>query len=442
MSTSALSSRAHRFRAAIVAYIHERRDAKLKGAANPADPAKAARYEPNTWLADAARRVAQIQAVTHVPKVTHPDARGSGLHVAPGALPAHPEVGTHSLDAACADDVVGNAAALDVYKFLKLEVEGRRLLDWLLTDDADLLAALHPDAATARAWAEAFKALRRPPGQWSSQGWTKQIYWCVGDDPADDGQFHLLLPLASSSLMHAIHADIQDARFGEANVAARKAQRTRTPHGDSYRDYRNLVARKLGGSKPQNISQLNSERSGVNYLLDSLPPQWTHTSPRQFLHIESAFKHLRSFGDVGELLRDLSDLLLGRPQPTMVTRLEREAIERRLGEELAAFGASVTGAFPPGWTRDAACKLAPEEQHWLDPERAELPPLSPEDDAFIAEHLAGHWPDQVAHRFGHWLNAYLRDKKLPVGDAEQRHWAKQALIEAAWSVPMQRRSAA
>lgn len=70
--------RAQRFRFAIAAFIEERREAKLKGKTD-ADEAVAQKYEYGAWLADAARRVSQIQAVTHALKATHPDARGSSL---------------------------------------------------------------------------------------------------------------------------------------------------------------------------------------------------------------------------------------------------------------------------------------------------------------------------------------------------------------------------
>src|SRR5450830_1084516 len=260
------TSRITRFRSAIADFIIERKEAKLKDA--DGDAAQAAKYDYSTWLADAARRVAQIQAVTHVLKATHPDARGSSLHIPPDSLPQHAEIGTHVLGDHYADDIVGNAAALDVYKFLKREIDGKRLLDWFLVNDADLLAALDNDEATALEWASAFKSLIRPATNLASHGLAKQVYWCVSDEPTDDAGFHLLQPLFASTLAHAVHQDIQSARFGETNKLARQAKRKEEPHDGVYRDYRNLVMRKLGGTKPQNISQLNSDRGGVNYLLE------------------------------------------------------------------------------------------------------------------------------------------------------------------------------
>lgn len=434
------ATRSATFRTAITQFIEDRKAAKLKTAGDE-DASIAPKYTYTTWLADAARRVAQIQAVTHVLKATHPDARGTSLHVAPDHLPPHEDIGTHVLGPDYADDIVGNAAALDVYKFLKLEIEGRRLLDWLLRDDPDLRVALHDDAAIAQTWAEAFKTLIRPVDAPASHEKAKQIYWCITNSPRDDAGFHLLQPMFSSSLAHAVHRDIQDARFGETNKEARRAKKEQLPHPGIYRDYRNLVARKLGGTKPQNISQLNSDRGGVNYLLASLPPSWDQNKSRPLLHSASALDRFAHFEGVHLLLDALYSLLTRNSAPTMETRRARERIEHVLGESLAAFGLVTRASFEPGWTRDEDCRLPLCEQLWLDPERAELPPREDrlEEDRAFAEALTWKdWPDEVAHRFGHWLNALLIERDLPVGDAEQRHWARQAIIDAEWPAPMQR----
>jgi CRISPR-associated protein Csy1 len=437
-------SRMADFRAAIAGFIRDRHEAKTQGMDAEAAAALASRYDYSAWLADAARRVRQIQAVTHVLKATHPDARGSSLHVAPTTLPSRSEIGTHTLGADYADDIVGNAAALDVYKFLKLQVEGRRLLDWLLQDDADLLAALDDDPAIARTWADAFKALVRPASALASHVKAKQVYWLVADDPSDDAGFHLLQPMFSSALAHAVHAEINDARFGEANTEARRAYyaKPKQSHDGVYREYRNLAVRKLGGSKPQNISQLNSERGGVNYLFNSLPPRW-QAHPKNFYHIGTAFVLLKRHEGVPALLRQLRRLLEKNPKPTMETRQQREDIEQSLGMALAAFGLATQQRLPAGWTRDADCELPLYEQLWLDPGRARLAPREnheEEDAAFASAFEWKDWPDEVATRFALEINAILRKHGLPVGDVEVRHWARQAIVEAVdWPATMRRR---
>lgn len=438
---SGLSERASAFRSAIVAFIEAQREEKLKGKGG--DSASASRFEPDVWLANAARRMAEIQAATHVPKATHPYSQGSSLLVPPDTLPMRAEIGSHVLGDAFAVDIVGNAAALGVPKFLKVEVEGRRLLDWMQAGDADLQRALHADATTARSWMAAFCGLVREDAQPSSHVLAKQVYWLVGDDPADDAGYHLLQPMFSSSLAHAVHAVVQDARFGDDAKAAREARRNKQPHDAGFAEYKGLAVRKLGGSKPQNISQLNSERGGINYLFASLPPQWRALEGFQMLGRSSAIECLAWLEEVRALKRQLIELLRSDPDPTMETRIAREAIERALGEQLPVFAASVQARHEPGWTRSPECELPLCEQLWLDAERAELKPRDEflaDDLAFNAAYESGTWADQVAERCGHWVNGWLREAGITaVGDAELRHWARQALVEVAWPTPLQRR---
>jgi CRISPR-associated protein Csy1 len=446
------TQRSDQFRSAIAAFIDARREAKLKD--KEPDAKATSKYDYGGWLADAARRVGQIQAVTHVLKATHPDARGSSLHVTPARLPAHTEIGTHSLGAQFAEDVVGNAAALDVFKFLKLEVDGRRLLDWMQGGDADLLQALHTDPAIAAEWSGAFSGLVRAAAEPTSHEKAKQVYWLTGDSPADDTVYHLLQPLFSSSLAHTVHADIQDVRFGEESKLARQAFRDKKPHDVSYRDYRGLAVRKLGGTKPQNISQLNSERGGVNYLLASLPPRWERERQPRLLNVETALTQFGYFEGVRRLLKTLSDFLLSDPPTNTATREYREHIDQALSGQLMLYAASIRGRTEPGWTRHLDCKLPLCERLWLDPERILLPPredpvdddtakqaAAKDDEAFIAAYHRGDWQDEVAARYANWVNERLREAGLSqVGDAEYKHWARQAIIDAAWPVPLQRRA--
>lgn len=443
---SKVLKRSEQFRSAIAAFIEARREAKLKGKEDDAEAA--AKYECATWLADAARRVTQIQAVTHVLKASHPDARGSSLHAEPETLPSHAEVGSHLLRDGYSEDIVGNAAALDVFKFLKLEVENRRLLDWMRDGDPDLRDALSADAELASGWMEAFSSLVRSNTAPVSHEMAKQVYWLIGNEPARNKQYHLLQPMFSSSLAHAVHADIQDARFGEANKLARQAFRAKETHNEEYRDYRNLIARKLGGTKPQNVSQLNSERGGVNYLLASLPPKWQQERKPRLLNLDSAIERFAWFEGVPFLLRKLAAFLKSvADKPRNMDLVEkREAIEQALGQQLALFAVSIHASLEPGWTRDTDCTLPLCEKLWLDPERTELPPRSDpeqaEDDrTFNAAYTFGDWPDEVAGRFANWVNERLREAGLTaVSEVEYRHWAKQAITDAIWPVPMQRRA--
>ena len=236
-------------------FIQERLQAKLdklKPDENAQRAELIAQHQRDTWLQNAAKRVQQIQAVTHSLKPIHPDARGTNLYVQPATLAPLAELGSHALGAKLMPDVVGNAAALDVYKLLKLEVAGVNLLAALQTSQPDALQALSTDPQQAQALRDAFVGLTLArEGGASSHVRAKQLYWLVGSDPCDDAAYHLLAPLYATSLAHAVYAPLQEARFGEANKAARAARRERKAHDGVFHDYPGLAVQKMGGQAAQ-----------------------------------------------------------------------------------------------------------------------------------------------------------------------------------------------
>lgn len=408
--------RSSALRALILGFLSQRLNDKLEKL--PADDPK--RHElllqfiPTAWLDDAARRVGQIQAVTHSLKPIHPDAKGSSLFCDPGGLPARTEVGSHSLGAKFDTDVVGNAAALDVYKFLKLSIGGKSLLDLACARDADLAMALCEDGARAAQWLEAFAGLADPRGKASSHTQAKQAYWLTGSDAHDDAHFHLLAPLYPTSLAHRVYQILQDDRFSDEAKASRAARKAGDHHDRPVREYSNLAIQKLGGTKPQNISQLNSERRGDNALLASLPPVWKSSEFRPILHSNSMFKAFGQRKTVWQQARALRQFLASDPSPTVATRRQRSEWVDNLIDELIQFTAGMH-SLPAGWTEAADCQLPLAHRQWLDPESGE----SSNDDP----------TPQVAEDFANWLNAQLRPP-LPVGDPEFLVWrnlAREAL---------------
>ncbi|SHE98634.1 CRISPR-associated protein, Csy1 family [Lampropedia hyalina DSM 16112] len=424
------SGRTQRVRAAIQAFLQERLQDKLdKLKDNEEGDLKRsewiAQFQPAAWLADAARRASQIQAVTHSLKPIHPDARGTNLYKKPTELAHHaPLVGSHLLREHFSSDVVGNAAALDVYKLLKLQVDGKSLLEWLLAGDASAVQALSDDPETAQQWQAAFVGLTQPrDGAIASHQRAKQLYWLIGNDPTDNAQYHLLAPLYATSLAHSVYTTLQEDRFGDDNKAARTARKKGESHEGVLREYPDLAVQKLGGTKPQNISQLNSERGGSNYLLASLPPQWQSRAMRQPWGIASVFDHmLMAREGVRPTLAAFLQFLKSNPPTNADTRNRVDAYVSSLIDELVTLAGELQRGWPDGWTADSRCKLVQAEQLWLDPRRAET------DETFRTEWLAMDWPAQIGHRFGNWLNTQL-EGQLRVGDAELREWKKELLLD-------------
>lgn len=395
----------------ISAFLAERLSSKLDKL-DPDDPKRQEllqQFQPATWLDDAARRASQIQAVTHSLKPIHPDAKGTNLYCPPAALAAVPVVGSHCLGDDFAGDVVGNAAALDVYKFLKLKHEGQTLLALAAAGDADLAHALSGDPAQAQAWMAAFASLTAPRGQLASHTLAKQLYWPVGTDAHADASYHLLAPLYASSLAHKVFEALQDDRFSDEAKAAREARKAGLYSDRPVREYRDMAVQQLGGTKPQNISQLNSERRGNNHLLASLPPVWQSVAVKPLLNTGSMFHRYSRRPLVRQHVKALVDFLKTDPNPNQATRDQRAGYVDSLLDEFFQFTAELR-ELEPGWSQHTDCDLSMAQAHWLDPVGAEPP---------VPVDLA----DAISREFAGWLNAQLH-AALPVGDPEFVAWRK------------------
>ena len=414
--------RINELRTLIADFLKTRRDDKLDEVKDDDEAAFIKREKLHqqftfiAWIDDAARRVGQIQAVTHSLKPTHPDAKGTNLYKAPQDLPALNVVGSHCLGADFAGDVVGNAAALDVYKFLKLEHHGNTLLALVLRRDADLAAALSEDPAQAETWMDAFAGIVEPRGRVASHTLAKQFYWLTGDDPHDDASFHLLAPLYASSFAHNVYLTIQDDRFSEEAKAARQARKDGTFNERPVREYPQMAIQKLGGTKPQNISQLNSERRGDNFLLASLPPIWRSLDVKPLLGTESMFDRYGWRSEVKKLVRMLLTFFKADPARNRPTRDRRDKLVNDLIDEFLQFSAELR-SLEAGWSQVPECGLSSAQKHWLDPDGvaqacAESGLPLPTDTA-----------DSVSRDFANWLNHQLRDP-LPMGDAEFFDWRR------------------
>jgi CRISPR-associated protein Csy1 len=406
-------------RALMADFLQKRLNDKLEKLA-PDDPKRAELQQafiPAVWLDDAARRVGQIQAVTHSLKPIHPDAKGTNLYSPPQALPELPVVGSHCLGEDFAGDVVGNAAALDVHKFLKLAHQGRSLLTLVLARDADLAAALSDDPAQANVWINAFAGLVEPRGRAASHTLAKQLYWLTGNDPHDDANYHLLAPLYASSLAHHVYQAVQDDRFSEEAKAAREARKAGAFSDRPVREYPQLAIQQLGGTKPQNISQLNSERRGNNLLLASLPPIWRSVELKPLLNTDSMFLRYSRRPEVRQQVKTLLAFLKSDPARNVETRANRAEMVETLIDEFLQLRAELRTLLP-GWSQSNECRLASAEKHWLDPDGVAQACMDAD------RPLPTDTDERISAGFANWLNAQLRDP-LPMGDPEFLEWRKQ-----------------
>ncbi|MDP1528088.1 MAG: type I-F CRISPR-associated protein Csy1 [Rhodoferax sp.] len=372
-------------------------------------------FIPATWLEDAARRAAQIQAVTHSLKPVHPDAKGSNLFVSPTQFEQLQVVGSHCLTIDFAVDFVCDAKLLPIVAFLKLEHEGSSLLSLAVAGDPDFALALSDDTVQAMTWLDAFASLAKSRGRLSSHTLAKQVYWQCLEDAEDNASFHLLAPLYATSLAHRVFEAIkEDDNFNDAVKAARKAMKENTYSERPVRVYPQLAIQQLGGSNTQNISHLNSKRRGENRLLASLPPVWRSMDLKPLLNTDSMFHRYSRRPEVRQSVKALLAFLKTDSTRNVATRSKRAAWVYLLIDEFLQFTAELR-SLEPGWSQTSQCKLTESECRWLDDDGVKAT------DAELDRSPPTDIPERISAAFANWLNAQLRPP-LPMGDPEFLAW--------------------
>lgn len=369
------------------------------------------KYDVRTWLTDAAVRAGQISLVTHAVKYFHGDAKGSSVYsTLKTAYLAYLSSATLYSPAV---DAVGNSAALDVAKLLQTKHEGDSLLSCLKRGDHTALAALAENDAQLEQWVNGFMQALSDKTL-STHQLAKQLYFPV----SESGDYHLLSPLYSSSLAHALYQRISHSRFSEEAVAARKARREHLWHPADVRFFPDIAVQNVGGTKPHNISYLNSLRGGKNHLLRCAPPQWQQSlkppvvTKSIFTILSSKLSHV-----LAEMCRYLHGVS-GLESTKEIRQNRAEYVDELIGM-VFSYAVEIQGLEgQQGWSTSENCLLKLTQQLWLDPLRQKKDP------DFRLQRERGDWISEVAEDFAHWLNSRLnKDDKLNMGAAEFREWS-------------------
>jgi CRISPR-associated protein Csy1 len=167
-------------------------------------------------------------------------------------------------------DALGNAAALDVYKFLTLKMEDGQTLLSHIEQDSDLAQQLLKiNAGSYTTLKDGFLAMTNSDDDSVTSSKIKQIYF-----PVDDG-YHQLSILSASGAMFELRKRVDTIRFSEETKAARAYEKNNEIYEGGYKQLVNMTTIGYGGTKPQNISVLNNQNGGKVHLLSSEPPKLT-----------------------------------------------------------------------------------------------------------------------------------------------------------------------
>ncbi|MEC7119637.1 MAG: type I-F CRISPR-associated protein Csy1, partial [Pseudomonadota bacterium] len=248
-----------------------------------------AKYSLDTWMKDAAERMAQqLKFGTHISKGVHPDSKGDNVNFKPRHALPDGLVGSQSIHAALLD-ANGNAAALPLASFFDhpIHAENPQLKIRHLIEQRHpaLQYALATDPNQSASYFQAFQAaLNSQIDTPASHERNKQLLWPI----QDTSHYHTVIPLYPAVLTHQLFQSLNQLRYSESNKQARDNRFKKGVEQRAYLSIRDLATVQLGGTKPQNISQLTSRQSGRNYLLPSLPPQFKQEYLVQLKHSDSS----------------------------------------------------------------------------------------------------------------------------------------------------------
>jgi CRISPR-associated protein Csy1 len=234
-------------------------------------------FSLEVWLPNASKRAGQISIATHPCTFSHPSARKNknGYVTSIIADVAQRNDGfLRSGNVEVESDALGNAAALDVHKFLNLLMpNGKTLLENIQNDSELAQSILKIKSRSYKVLKNEFLEMIDSLNGSVTSSKIKQVYF-----PVDTG-YHQLSILTNSGMVYELKKRLNIIRFG-ADVEAkeklkelRECRRNRKYHEKSYRDIFELTVIGYGGTKPQNISVLNSKNAGKSQLLYSMPPK-------------------------------------------------------------------------------------------------------------------------------------------------------------------------
>ncbi len=368
----------------------------------------------DNWLPDAAKRAGQISVASHPCTFSHPSARkNKNGYVSSIIAKNKPRIDgfLRSGNVSVEPDALGNAAALDVYKFLSLEMSDQRSLLVHIEQESELARQLLDiPSCEYQVLRDGFLKMVDSDQASVSSSKIKQVYF-----PIADGEYHLLSLLTHSGHLFELRKRLDALRFGDAVKEARECKKTNHFHPAGYQEIFGLTTIGFGGTKPQNISVLNNQNAGKAHLLASMPPELTFRDirlPRTDFFTESftAWQAKEVLDALHRLfLTDYNNINLRDGRDYRIQQYVDLVIEKMWQVRL----------FLEAYSGELSSALPVEQKIWLYPEFAEQ------------RHQEDEWLDKIIRHVARGLiNHYSRSKVItnPVTLADHELLAIQKVV--------------
>ncbi|WP_417737415.1 type I-F CRISPR-associated protein Csy1 [Rosistilla oblonga] len=377
----------------IVDFLEDRKQLKLKKPGGKSVEQIESDYDIFNWVDSAARRASQLSMVSHPGKFSHPDAKITPvLFLGQSACDGYVRSGNVPVQS----DVLGNAAALDVYAFLSITLaDGQTVLQHLEANSESLRSLLGVDQRVYDEWRTGFLKIKQTDSVAKSDGKVKQVYFPV------EGGYHLLSVLTPSGLVTENRRRIREMKFSDEAKLAREARRNAQPSPTGLDDLLGVLTVRFGGTQPQNISKLNSNNAGEAWLLPSLPPALARDHIK--LPKRDFFESLR-WDDSLRFIYTALHRIFGTTYNNVTIRDARKRWFESLFEWVF-IRASILQEHRPGWSDNETIQLPRSQRLWLDSA------------CFNDREQHDGWRQEVAEAFSRWTIVTYRKLRTNMGDA-------------------------
>ncbi|MCL1622995.1 type I-F CRISPR-associated protein Csy1 [Moraxella sp. Tifton1] len=384
------------------------------------------KYQKKNWLAEAKIMAENIQVGTHISKGVHSSSRGDNVNFVQEVC--HEYVNTKTINSGFLDaNSKRGAIDLPLIAFFEWEViegSGIKMREVILQNTEAVAHSFDNDITLSKQYQETFLAcLNNQLTNPQTHATNKQILWPLSQQDAGEDDYINLVPLHPTVLAYEVGNIINQHLYSDDNKSARQNRGKKTTEQKPYLTIKDLVAIQLGGTQPQNISQLVSKQKGRNYLLPSMPPIFKRSPTIRIPpNATSIFDTKAVLYHTKDNMAALFDIIKVTHNNVNI-RDARKAIASSIARQLIRMGQSIQQIHTAGWSREYHA-LSMSQKYWLDPKRADLDG----EEEFKNEYETKDWQDDITTDFANWLQALLKAEFTDIAhefsDSEHDEWRR------------------
>lgn len=363
------------------------------------------------WLPNAAKRAGWMSISTHPCTFSHPSSRKNKNGYVTSIIAKAPRKADGYLRSGnvhVALDALGNAAALDVYKFLSLVTEdGKTILEHIKQNTEVAKSLLNIKTDSYENLRVGFLEMVSSNETSITSSKIKQVYFPMGNE------YHQLSVLSNSGMIFELRERIDALRLSDTVQRERELRRGNIYSELGYKEIYDVTTIAYGGTKPQNVSVLNNQYGGKAYLLFSAPPmleQREITFPTKDFFVQSI-----RYYDCKEILEQLDNIFKIERYGKISLDKIRKGRDRCLSDMLDVIlqKMMLLREASKNQFRSQSSSLPAWQKIWLC-------------EQYIEERLKrDDWLETLCMQIAFWINsAYKNSIKHPsmLGEAERRYF--------------------